>query len=347
MARSRNIKPGFFKNEVLAEMSAEARLLFIGLWTLADREGRLEDRPKRIRAELFPFDMIDTDPLLDRLVQDGFLIRYESEGARFIQIENFTKHQQPHHKEVASVIPSPEGKEQMTRHAYEVSAVTRAEVFQRDGNSCLKCGSTENLSIDHIVPLACGGDNAITNLQTLCTSCNSSKRNTTMDYRKAKLEAVLSHEQINVGSCMGQAQANHDASCPTDSLLLIPDSLIPDPLKTPVAEKPAPRRSASKFDPAACKPTNVTEKTWADWCQHRREIKKPLTAKSCEHQASELAKHPSPDLVIQASIKNGWTGLFPEKVTAEVRQLPSRHTGFENRDYTAGLIQREDGSYGF
>ena len=39
MSRSRNIKPGFFKNEHLAECQPLARLLFIGLWTLADREG--------------------------------------------------------------------------------------------------------------------------------------------------------------------------------------------------------------------------------------------------------------------------------------------------------------------
>jgi len=48
MARSRNIKPGFFRNEMLAECSPLARLLFAGLWCLADRFGRLEDRPKRI-----------------------------------------------------------------------------------------------------------------------------------------------------------------------------------------------------------------------------------------------------------------------------------------------------------
>ena len=46
MARARNIKPGFFRNADLVEMPIEARLLFIGLWTLADRSGRLEDRPR-------------------------------------------------------------------------------------------------------------------------------------------------------------------------------------------------------------------------------------------------------------------------------------------------------------
>lgn len=49
MARSRNIKPGFFTNEVLADMPALVRLLFAGLWTIADRDGRLEDRARRLR----------------------------------------------------------------------------------------------------------------------------------------------------------------------------------------------------------------------------------------------------------------------------------------------------------
>src|SRR5690625_577204 len=52
--RARNIKPGLFKNEILGEADPIYSLLFIGLWTLADKEGRLENRPKRIRAELFP-----------------------------------------------------------------------------------------------------------------------------------------------------------------------------------------------------------------------------------------------------------------------------------------------------
>ena len=44
MARARNIKPGFFKNELLVGLPYEYRLLFIGLWTIADRDGRFEDR---------------------------------------------------------------------------------------------------------------------------------------------------------------------------------------------------------------------------------------------------------------------------------------------------------------
>lgn len=109
----------------------------------------------------------------------------------------------------------------------------------------------------------------------------------------------------------------------------------------------APAKSG-KFDPLTAKPANVTDKAWADWCQHRREIRKPLTAKSCEQQAKALEGHAAPDQVLATSIANGWTGIFPEKATGNVHQFPSsRHTGFENRDYTAGLTARGDGTYDF
>ncbi len=105
MARIRTIKPQFFRNEQLAECSPMARLMFIGLWTIADKEGRLEDRPKRIKAELFPFDDCDGRSLLDELSNQSLITRYEVAGNLCIQIPNFTKHQRPHPKEVASNIP--------------------------------------------------------------------------------------------------------------------------------------------------------------------------------------------------------------------------------------------------
>lgn len=108
MARARNIKPGFFKNEDLAEIEPLGRLLFAGLWTIADREGRLEDRPKRIKAELLPYDDCDTDNLLEALHSRGFILRYMAEGERFIAITAFDKHQNPHRNESDSVIPCPD-----------------------------------------------------------------------------------------------------------------------------------------------------------------------------------------------------------------------------------------------
>lgn len=105
MARSRNIKPGFFTNDELAECSPYARLLFAGLWTIADKEGRLDDRPKKIKALVLPFDTVDCDDLLAQLHAKNFITRYVVEGNGYIQINNWKKHQNPHCKEAASDIP--------------------------------------------------------------------------------------------------------------------------------------------------------------------------------------------------------------------------------------------------
>jgi len=105
MARARNIKPGFYKNEQLAECSVWARYIFPGLWMLADREGRLEDRPRRIKAELLPFDSSEIEPLLQELHGAGLILRYEHGQDRYIQVVKFLEHQHPHQKEPPSTIP--------------------------------------------------------------------------------------------------------------------------------------------------------------------------------------------------------------------------------------------------
>src|SRR3990167_272679 len=99
MARSRNLKPGFFKNEDLADLGPLTQVLFAGLWTLADRKGRLEDRPRRIKAEILPFYEADIEQLLSGLNASKFIQRYLVGGNKYIQIINFHKHQNPHIKE--------------------------------------------------------------------------------------------------------------------------------------------------------------------------------------------------------------------------------------------------------
>lgn len=108
MARTRYLKPGFFQNDKLAELGPWHRLLFAGLWTLADSAGRMEDRPKRIKGQLFPFDDVDVDALLMDLHHSEFVIRYAVDGVTYIAIPKFLAHQRPHGKEPASDIPSHE-----------------------------------------------------------------------------------------------------------------------------------------------------------------------------------------------------------------------------------------------
>ena len=108
MARVRKIKPGFYKNPELVDCSVWARFVFPGLWMLADREGRLEDRPKQIKMELLPADPQDMEPLLQELAAHGFIQRYHNEDGAFIQITRFAAHQSPHFTEEESHIKPPD-----------------------------------------------------------------------------------------------------------------------------------------------------------------------------------------------------------------------------------------------
>lgn len=105
--RARNLKPGFFKNEILGALQPTTRLLFAGLWCCADRNGRMDDRPTRIKVEVLPYDDCNVDVLLNDLMQTGFINRYSVNGNKYIEIINFTKHQTPHIKESDGQIPGP------------------------------------------------------------------------------------------------------------------------------------------------------------------------------------------------------------------------------------------------
>ena len=127
MKRTRQINPGFFTNDELAEITPLGRLLFAGLWVIADREGRLEDRPKKIKAEILPYDDCDIDDLLNQLAKAGFIERYKVDIPRtdqgstkdtpradvgIIQVVNFAKYQHPHRNESASTLPPPNAETQ-------------------------------------------------------------------------------------------------------------------------------------------------------------------------------------------------------------------------------------------
>jgi hypothetical protein len=123
MSRARILKPGFFENDQLGVMPMAARLLFAGLWTIADREGRLEDRPMRIKLATLPYDDIDINPVLDSLAEKGFIHRYETDGIKCIEVANFSKHQRPHNNESASSLPP--RKEGLSTMVESTSALNR------------------------------------------------------------------------------------------------------------------------------------------------------------------------------------------------------------------------------
>lgn len=57
----------------------------------------------------------------------------------------------------------------------KVTNKLRFYIYERDGYRCRKCGSENNLEIDHIIPISKGGKSTPNNLQTLCHKCNYEK----------------------------------------------------------------------------------------------------------------------------------------------------------------------------
>lgn len=108
MARARNIKPSFFSNDELGDLDPLARLLFVGLWTIADFKGDLEWRSKRVKAQVLPYDECDVDALAISLDKSGFVRFYSDQQKTYLNIVNFKDHQNPHknEREKGSAIPS-------------------------------------------------------------------------------------------------------------------------------------------------------------------------------------------------------------------------------------------------
>lgn len=125
MARIRTIKPQFFTSEDVTAQPPLARLLFAGLFTEADRDGRVEDRPRQLKTRLLPEDECDVDALLWSLSEGRLIRRYESDGVRVIQILAFSKHQKPHPKEANSILP-PDG---VTREKPHLNTASREQVI--------------------------------------------------------------------------------------------------------------------------------------------------------------------------------------------------------------------------
>lgn len=112
MAHIRAIKPEYFDDPDVGHLSAEAALVFVGIWTQADRAGRLIDDARRLKVRLRPYSSCDFDAILAELVDAGFLIRYQSEaGVRLLQVRSFGKHQKCHKLEPESHYPAPAEKD--------------------------------------------------------------------------------------------------------------------------------------------------------------------------------------------------------------------------------------------
>ena len=89
MPKIRGIKPDFWTDESIVELTPLARLLFQGLWTFACDNGHVQDKPRQIKMRILPADDVKVGDLLDELTSSGRIVR---EGG-WVTVPNFSKHQ--------------------------------------------------------------------------------------------------------------------------------------------------------------------------------------------------------------------------------------------------------------
>jgi len=91
--RIRTIKPDYWMDETIGELSIPARLMFIALLNYADDEGNLKVSIKQIKLHTFPYDDIDIVPLMQELTEYKLIRLYVVDGISYCNITNFLKHQ--------------------------------------------------------------------------------------------------------------------------------------------------------------------------------------------------------------------------------------------------------------
>lgn len=109
MARIRSIKPEFFQSLDVADLSLEARLTFIGLWTHVDDDGRCIDDPRLLKAAIWPLDRAVTEDHVDEIVAElakrGRVVRYTVDDRQYLAVQGW--HHQKIDRKKDSKLPAP------------------------------------------------------------------------------------------------------------------------------------------------------------------------------------------------------------------------------------------------
>lgn len=107
--RIRSVKPEIWQDEKIGRLTRDARLLFIGLITLADDDGRFRALPSMILGHCFPYDQDAHRKLvgwMDELIGQELVLVYSHDGMPYGQIPNWSSHQRINRK-TDSVLPEP------------------------------------------------------------------------------------------------------------------------------------------------------------------------------------------------------------------------------------------------
>ncbi len=112
MGKIRTVKPELFRHERLFEAEQHSsfplRLIFIGLFTVVDAEGRFRWRPRQLKLDILPYDEINFESALLSLVEFGFIKKYVYQNEWYGCIPTWRKHQSINQREPQSNLPNPQ-----------------------------------------------------------------------------------------------------------------------------------------------------------------------------------------------------------------------------------------------
>lgn len=109
-ARIRTLKPEVWQDEKVVDLSRDARLLFVGLITMADDEGRLRAPTAGILGHVFPHDDDAVTFLatwLDEIVTAGLILRYRNNDKPYIAFRHWRRHQKINRPTKSTLPPPP------------------------------------------------------------------------------------------------------------------------------------------------------------------------------------------------------------------------------------------------
>jgi len=157
MARIRSIKPELPQSESMGNVSRDARLTFVQLFTLADDEGRLRGNSRMLASLLFPYDdgedghvlttAKDVEAWMVELEREGCIVRYQIDTAYYVQICNWLIHQKID-KPSKSKIPS---FDEASRNLSKAREVSSEEGIKDQGEEGIKDSASAPAAADVVV----------------------------------------------------------------------------------------------------------------------------------------------------------------------------------------------------
>lgn len=196
------LKTTIWEDDVFFKLNIDTKLLYLYFLTTPKRDiGRIFKQNNRLAIAYTGLSEDQIKICTEQLVQNNLIKEYEGyiylndtgysvpKSGRFTSVAlkrelvgipdevlDYFAIEKPNRELIENI---KEYRQEMKRDSFREKVLSLKQV-------CVSCGSTDNLSVDHIIALHSGGNNDISNLQILCVSCNSKKginRNLPEEYR--------------------------------------------------------------------------------------------------------------------------------------------------------------------